>query len=872
MRLAEIAIRNFKGLGDVSITIPTHDPARPGSANFVSIIGSNNVGKSSILEAICLASPHVLPMSPSEDHFPYRVFGKGPIEVTLTFNDLTEHDRQEHAIRAHVHEGRYRVRKRWQLEDGDGQKIAKTIEAYAPTGTLDLPKDINWTQLPEISDAARVLAEEYKTREGKPEGKPLKGKIPAKILESLKEIAQEIDSPLLQKKIEWSTNPGGISPNVDKVFPRVIFLPALRETKAEANSNVKGSALYQIVDAMFSDELAKHKAVRSFKAAADALSLLFSDLAKHRIVGNLEAEISSRLGRFIDLTAELNLRAPDVTADLAKMTSLWVNDGGLRTSPEHQGHGAQRALVLSLLHLLAERSREGHQSPHSFLLLVEEPEAYLHPQMCRKMRDVLVDIARNGVAQVICTTHSPVFLDLADRHDGIVLLRKDRGQAHVLQRKDDLFGGASEERDRLRMLLNFDPTVNEVFFTGGQSVCLVEGDTELVVLDAMAEHLEKLGRLDRQKYLVARRDVTMVNCRGKWTIRAFQRVLNAFGIGYRVVHDRDQGKKSAEKVNSEIFELAGDASRLHVHRENIEQAFLNRELTSDKDKPWKIRKEIHEMTEADLVLGSGAPRKFFEFVLGRNIESLAPGSKTSSLGSATDKGTTSQASFRPRVRRNLRERIPIIPASSIHTSRRDLLSVLMGGSGHGLRVPQLERQGAQVSHTQLGDLLAVHIADESMCDTLAPADIVLLKVMDFLLPCAQSEAGATTSLASFRHQVEDGDIVLAAVNEDIEDGHYELRRVTLRSHGDERWSLRLHADNPETHWGDRGTMLIYKEDAVRFLAKVVGRIPDEARSALGGRQADITALVAPPLQERTSVEITPLPLPHAATAGKVPET
>jgi len=863
VRLAEIEIRNFKGLGDISITIPALDPDRPGSANFVSIIGSNNVGKSSILEAICLASPHVHPMSPSEDHFPHRVFGKGPIEVTLTFDDLTDGDRQEHAIRAHVHEGRYRVRKRWQLEEGDGQKIAKVIEAYAPTGTLELPKDVNWAELVARSADARLLDEEYKNRGGK----QIKTKIPPKVLETLKQIAQELNSPLLQKKSEWSTNPGGISPNVDKVFPRVIFLPALRETKAEASSGVKGSALYQIVDAMFSDELAKHKAVRAFKAAADALSHLFSDLAKHRIVGSLEAEISNRLGRFIDLTAELDLRAPDVTADLAKMTSLWVKDGGLRTLPEHQGHGAQRALVLSLLHLLAERKREDHQGSHALLLLVEEPEAYLHPQMCRKMRDVLVDIARNGVAQVICTTHSPVFLDLADRHDGIVLLRKGGGAAQVLQRKDDLFGGVSEERERLRMLLNFDPAVNEVFFTGGQTVCLFEGDTELVVLDAMAERLEKLGRLDRQSYLAARRDVTTVNCRGKWTIKAFQKVLNAFGIGYRVVHDRDQGKKSAEKANSEIWELAGDPARVHVHCENIEQAFFNGELDGHKDKPWQIRKAIHAMAEADLVLDSGAPRKFFEFVLGCKIESLAPSSRVQPPETSKENSATQQASFHPRVRRNLRERIPIIPESSIHPSRRELLSVLMSASGHGIRVPQLERQGEQVAHAELGTLVAVRIADESMCDTLVPADIILLKVMDFLLPCAQPETGPIP-LASFKQQIEDGDIVLAAVNEDIEDGHYDLRRVTLRPHGDERWSLRLHADNPETRWGDRGTMLIYKEDAVRFVAKVVGRLPAEERVAPSGGHADITALAATPLPERTSVEMTPVPLLHVPTVGE----
>src|SRR5689334_7766071 len=57
MRLSKIIIRRFKSLDEVSITIPHTEPSRAGSADFVSIVGENNVGKSSILEAIALACP-----------------------------------------------------------------------------------------------------------------------------------------------------------------------------------------------------------------------------------------------------------------------------------------------------------------------------------------------------------------------------------------------------------------------------------------------------------------------------------------------------------------------------------------------------------------------------------------------------------------------------------------------------------------------------------------------------------------------------------------------------------------------------------------------------------------------------------------------
>ncbi|NVJ09606.1 ATP-dependent endonuclease [Myxococcus sp. AM001] len=861
MRLAEIEIHNFKGLSSARISIPALDQSRPGSANFISIIGRNNVGKSSILQAICLASPHVDPKSPSEDHFPHRNLNNGPIAVTLTFDSLTEADQQEQAVRAHIHDGRYRVRKLWQPEEDGSRAISRTIEAYASSEILDLPEGIEWEHLPAHGAEANALLEEFK-RQG---GKPSKGTIKARQLEKLKEVARSIGSPLCREKAGWSTNPGGISPNVDKVFPRVIYLPALAETKAQASSGAKDSALYHIADAMFSGELSKHKAVQTFKAAAQSLTQLFSELGKHRIVGSLESEISDRLGRFIDLTAELDLRAPDVVSDLAKMTSLWVSDGGLRTPPEHQGHGAQRALVLSLLHLLADRRRESKEESQAILLLVEEPEAYLHPQMCRKMRDVLVDIARDGVAQVICTTHSPVFLDLADRHDGIVLLRKANGAVQALQRKEELFGDASEERDRLRMLLNFDPAVNEVFFAGNQTVCLFEGDTELAALEAIAERLHAAGRLDRKKYLAVRRDITTVNCRGKWTIRAFQRVLNNFEIRYRVVHDRDQGKQHADKANSEILALAGDPGNVLLHCENIEDALFNGSLGRDRDKPWQIRKRLQQMGAEELMSNSGAPRRFLEFVLGCDVDSLCPDATAQPAGPIVSQSVAAVVSYSQRARRNLRDSIPVVPTSDLNLIRREAIAMLMEIHGRGIRVPQLERMCDHVVHGQLGELVEVCVADESMRDTFVPGDALLLKTMDFLLPCAESGV-EQLSLASFNQHVVEGDVVLVAVNEDIEDGHYDLRRVTLKEHRDSRWSLRLHADNPDTRWGDRGTMLIYKEDAVRFLGKIVGRLPDGAR---GVRRNRIGASVLPVAQASTAMKSSPESLLAAAIVDAV---
>jgi len=609
MRLANFVIRNFKGISELSVTIPKRDNDRPGSADFVSIMGQNNTCKSSVLEALCLTMPEIEPAKPTPDHFPAKKEEEGPIEVELTFVDLDEHDTQQHAIRARVHDGSFRVRKRWL-----GANQAPDVSSFEPT--KEFP---TWPERDRAKSAFlaagqdwRRLIEEYEARNG------TFTQMSKAIQDALKELAVETDSPVVQEgPATWVPNPGGFSANLDAVLPKVIFVPAIRETSEEAEPRKTKSAARQIVETLFGEQLSEHQAIKKYQEAGEQVKALFEGEEAHEVVKALEGRITEKLKRFIDIKASLDFTPPDITPDLASKTAIEIIDAGLATKPEHQGHGAQRALILSLLELLAEDSVRRQTAEDQFrrkiLLLIEEPEIYLHPEMCRKMRDALLTIAQSGTAQVIATTHSPTFLDLADRHDGIVILKRQEEALVCVQRTEDMFGeGRDEQRQRLRMLLDFDPSVNEVFFSG--RVCLVEGDSERASLEALAQKLHSLGEIDYATYLRARRSVTIVNCRGKWTIPAFQRVLNGFSIRYRVVHDQDQEGEGG--ANAAILELLrNEEGRRLVHDPNFEEQLFGEEWRSDK--PWRATQAILGMSSV-----SAGLKDFFSFVIASPLEAL----------------------------------------------------------------------------------------------------------------------------------------------------------------------------------------------------------------------------------------------------------
>ncbi len=589
--------------------MPGTDPERPGSADFLSLVGENNTAKSSVLEALILALPTTGQTRASLDQFRGRNVENGPIEVEFHFSELTEQDEAEQGIRTHVFEGEYRVRKSWATVNS-----APTIWAFELV--YDIPTWPNPdTAMASFRDGGAewvALLDAYEEKFGE---------VPARVNNefraNLRELAITSNSPLVEEgETNWVQNPGGFSAHVDSILPLPIYIPAIKETKEEADVAQKKSTIRQIVEAMFTRELVGNPAIEQFTQAGEDVRELFAGEEGDEIVRRIEGRIGDGIKRFIDLDASLEFEPPDIKAELASGTSLQLVDGELQTKPEHQGHGAQRALVLSLLEILSQDSLVDLEGGflRGVLLLIEEPEIYMHPQMCRKMRDVLISIARSGTAQVICTTHSPVFIDLADRHDGIAVFRRVDNDIDVTQRTEDIFeqNHAEGDRARLRMLLDFDPAVNEVFFA--KEVCLVEGDTEIASLDAVARRLAELDLVNWDSYLLVRRELVLVNCRGKWTIRAFQRVLNGFAIPFKVIHDLDE--EGEDGANTAILnELRGDESRRLTHAPNFEQQLFGEVWL--RDKPWRATRAIAQLDPVPEGL-----QQLVEFSIGRSIDTL----------------------------------------------------------------------------------------------------------------------------------------------------------------------------------------------------------------------------------------------------------
>ncbi|HUW83073.1 MAG TPA: AAA family ATPase [Phycisphaerae bacterium] len=190
----------------------------------------------------------------------------------------------------------------------------------------------------------------------------------------------------------------------------------------------------------------------------------------------------------------------------------------------NRGAGVRNNLILGMFRLLAQYGAK------DFILGIEEPENSLHPRGQREMLWALQHLART--AQVICTTHSSIFVDLGRLEDNVVLTRTARG--NTLARSFQ-----TEDLAALRQILGI--RISDALLSGGGNCAIiVEGDTELHAYP----HFFRMAGHDARAL-----GISIISAEGSdfQKIKSLLLVLNRYDIPAFVVLD-----KNAEQTKEEL--------------------------------------------------------------------------------------------------------------------------------------------------------------------------------------------------------------------------------------------------------------------------------------------------------------------------------
>ncbi len=285
---------------------------------------------------------------------------------------------------------------------------------------------------------------------------------------------------------------GGVSKNsifewelLDKI--QCIYLPPLRDAEAKLREG-RGSRLARLLKNLNKKDLLKAKEDQMLhpleKKVNDFNESLSNDdtvimAANELIRTNLKLAIGDYFGQDTVIQfSETNFNSIVESLRLLFFPSInSLDKRNLFRELSQNSLGYNNLLYLATV--LAEFVGTGEDNEYLKVLLIEEPEAHLHPQLQARLLKYLEEQALKSNIQIIVTTHSPV-LSSAVSIDSIVHVSKSENVPSSVRVVDC---GLSETSSSF---LNrwLDVTKSTLFYSKG--IILVEGIAEAMVIPELA--------------------------------------------------------------------------------------------------------------------------------------------------------------------------------------------------------------------------------------------------------------------------------------------------------------------------------------------------------------------------------------------------
>jgi len=582
MNLTKLRITNLRAIASLEVDFKA----------FTSLIGPNNTGKSSIFRAIeILLNPETPDLSEWR-----RNHEDEPIEIVGYFDDIQEWERNSPGIAGLIHNGRIVLRASVTRKD---EKTSLSYDAYTRPTVIEGWSE-RWTDLDgSIKRIAEELGFDGRT-----------WKTIANRQRVQEELVRRQPDAVHFGEPQWTAEHISITQALKQALPQAVYVHAVRDATDDAKPAAKtsfGLLLKRIVLPAIQGSAEYLNLLAAVQALSDKMRSTGADQLD--TVVRLAQELTARISSIIDARVVFKMETPETDKFIGTNTGINLDDG-TETPIRLQGHGAQRALIFAMIEVLASQDAiAAEDQQRSTVLLFEEPEIYLHPHLMRRLKGSLIEISQRAEWQVAITTHSPFFIHVAEDPTSLVITSR-AGPTDAItcrQLNADPFldvGGEHDDRTALRAALDFHPTVAEAFFA--RRVVLVEGDTELSVLRPSDGIHEMLG-VDEIHHATT----TVVSCGGKWTIPAMVKILRAFGVPFRVIHDRDaNGRTAAEldatiaidpyRANARIAAVAENAA-VYVVDDTVEHLLWPGQAhVQPSDKPFLAWKRIKSIVNGDV--------------------------------------------------------------------------------------------------------------------------------------------------------------------------------------------------------------------------------------------------------------------------------
>jgi putative ATP-dependent endonuclease of OLD family len=301
------------------------------------------------------------------------------------------------------------------------------------------------------------------------------------------------------------------------------------------------------------------------KKSVETLVNRFEVLLKRRApVVATGSAISGRhldmLGDELSQSLELGMSGTDFRALSSKLS---LSTDGMDV--ESNGLGFNNLIFMAVV--LSEMVKDPTAAYRG--LIVEEPEAHLHPQLQVVLLEYLQGIKSDegeGDVQLFVTSHSSNFASIADLNSLTCLIEQDGFVKTYFPRKARFSDKESEHNKKLKKLERYlDITKAELFFA--RRVIFVEGAAEVMLMNALAKRTCK--GFDLRKHAVSLISVEGLN------FDCFLPLFGESGLPIRtsVITDADPAKEVIDDKAKPIYPALADIVQISANTQSLKNKY-----------------------------------------------------------------------------------------------------------------------------------------------------------------------------------------------------------------------------------------------------------------------------------------------------------
>lgn len=551
MIISKIIINNFrayKGSNDINL------------GNLVVFVGKNDVGKSTILEALDIffnESKAAVKIEKDDLNKQAEKDGENEISISVIFSNFPDQIDLDAGNKT-TFENEYLLNKDGFLEIKKVYKNGKNADiflvAYHPT--CEKGKDLLLKKLKElkkiVDDNKFICTDKTKNAELR---KAIWTNCPDLNL-------QMIDIPINQKDTDAKT----IWDNLQKHLPVYALFQSDRQNKD--NDNEIQDPLKFAVQEILKDENIQNK----LKEVAEEVKNKSTNVANLTLekLKELNPKIAQQLQPNIPESCDLKW------SEVFKKISITSDDN---IPLNKRGSGVRRLVLISFFGAEAER-RMKERDVNNIIYAIEEPETSQHPEYQKYLINSLIKLSESKNTQILLTTHHPATAQLLPIESLRLVKLDDNGNLII----DEKEGVMLEIADSLGIM----PTI-------GKIVICVEGENDrnyLLNINKISELNSIINLENRQIAIIPMRGSNLKN----WIDRDY--LSNSNIVEYHL-YDKDSDEKyirNIEKVKNRNDKSCGFLTT----KKEIEN-YVHRDLLSDYGKFKSINfSEISDWDNEDI--------------------------------------------------------------------------------------------------------------------------------------------------------------------------------------------------------------------------------------------------------------------------------